>query len=210
MPAAGSQIDVILFDVGGVMLTNGWDHNERAAVLDQFGIVGDARARLEAGHAAPYDALERDLITMDEFLQAAIFTEPRSFTPGEFLEAMKAQSKVIPDNAISVLTEISAAKKFLVGVLNNESRLLHEYRMKKFGIGQHLDIQFSSPYVALRKPEAAIYKRAIDILGCPADRIVFIDDRKGNADAAAASGMRAIQFLGEEQLRHDLKQLDVL
>jgi putative hydrolase of the HAD superfamily len=210
MTASDCQFEVVLFDVGGVMLTNGWDHNERAAVLDQFGIVGDARARLEAGHNAPYDALERDLITMDEFLQAAIFAEPRSFTPAEFLEAMKAQSKVIPDNALSVLAEISSTQDVLVGVLNNESRLLHEYRMETFGIGQYLDVQFASPYVALRKPEPAIYKRAIDILACPAERIIFIDDRKGNADAAAASGMHAIQFLGEEKLRHDLQQIGIL
>jgi putative hydrolase of the HAD superfamily len=210
MPIELPQFAAILFDVGGVMLTNGWDHVERAAVLDSFGIIGADRERLEAHHTAPYDALERDFITIDTFLEQAIFFEPRPFTPAEFLEAMKLQSKLIPDNALGILAEVSASDKWLVGVLNNESRVLHEYRMEKFGIAAYLDVQFSSPYLALRKPEPAIYKRALDILGVPGDRVIFIDDRKGNADAAAAAGMHAIQFLGQENLREHLYQLGIL
>jgi len=95
-------------------------------------------------------------------------------------------------------------------VLNNESRLLHEYRMQKYGIAEHLDVQFSSCYLGMRKPDANIYARALDILGRPAERVIFIDDRKGNADAAAAAGMHAIQFLGEAQLRHELQQIGIL
>ena len=205
-----TRFDVVLFDVGGVLLTNGWDHVERASVLDHFGITGADRDRLEARHSEPYDALERDQITIDEFLQQAIFFEPRSFTPAEFLEAMKQQSQPIPDNAQSVLAEVSASNRWIVGLLNNESRVLHEYRMEKFGIGQFVDVQFSSPYMALRKPEPAIYKRALDILSIPGDRVIFIDDRATNTKAAAAAGMHAIQFLGEAKLRHDLQQLGIL
>jgi putative hydrolase of the HAD superfamily len=111
---------------------------------------------------------------------------------------------------LGILGQLSASDKHLVGLLNNESRLLHEYRMEKYGIRQYLDVQFSSCYLGLRKPEPAIYRRALDILGVPAERVIFIDDRKGNADAAAATGIHAIQFIGEEQLRRDLKQIGIL
>lgn len=204
---SGTQYEVVLFDVGGVMLTNGWDHVERAVVLDQFQLD---RAAFEARHPDPYDALERDTITMHDYLNATVFYEPRSFTPDDFIAAMKLQSKPIPSNALGVLGEVAASDNWLVGLLNNESRLLHEYRMEKYGIEEHLDIQFSSCYLGLRKPDADIYRRALDILGRPADRVIFIDDRKGNADAAAAAGMHAIQFLGEEPLRRDLKQIGIL
>jgi putative hydrolase of the HAD superfamily len=201
------HFEVILFDVGGVFLTNGWDHNERAVVLKQFELDRDA---FEARHAEPYDAWERDTITVDDYLNASVFYEPRSFTLGEFIEAMKAQSVPIPSNAMGILKEIAASSKWLVGVLNNESRLLHEYRMEKFGLKQFLDVQFSSCYLGMRKPDANIYRRAIDILGVPADRILFIDDRAGNAEAARKAGMQASQFLGEDQLRRDLQQLEIL
>ena len=204
------NFDVILFDVGGVMLTNGWDHNERAVVLKQFDLD---RAEFEARHEQPYDAWERDTISVYEYLDAVIFYQPRSFTPDDFIAAMKEQSVPIPANAMGVLKDVAASGNYLVGLLNNESRLLHEYRMEKYGLSQYLDIQLSSCYLGLRKPEPAIYRRALDILGTlgrPANRILFIDDRKGNADAAIAQGMTAIQFTGEDPLRAQLKELEII
>jgi putative hydrolase of the HAD superfamily len=200
------QFDAVLFDVGGGLLTNGWDHNERAELFAQFHLD---KAEFEARHPAPYDALERDTISMSDYLKASIFYEPRSFTEAEFIEAMKGVSVPIPSNAIGILGEIAASEKYLVGVLNNESRLLHEYRMEKYNLAKDLDVQLSSCYLGMRKPDADIYRRAVDIVGRPSSRIIFIDDRKGNADAAAAVGMHAIQFLGEDKLRFDLQQLGV-
>jgi putative hydrolase of the HAD superfamily len=199
--------DAVLFDVGGVLLTNGWDHNERAVLFEQFHLD---KATFEARHPKPYDALERDTISMSDYLKATIFYEPRSFTEAEFIEAMKLVSVPIRSNAIGILGEIAASDSYLVGVLNNESRLLHEYRMEKYNLAQYLDVQLSSCYLGMRKPDADIYRRAVDIVGRPAGRIVFIDDRKGNCDAAAATGMQAIQFLGEEKLRSDLQQIGIL
>lgn len=205
LPSA--QFSAVLFDVGGVLLTNGWDHHERAAVLARFGLDKDA---FEARHPKPYDALERDAISMLDYLNATVFYEPRSFTPEDFIAAMKEVSVPIASNGIGVLEEIAASNRWLVGVLNNESRLLHEYRMEKYDLKQHLAVQFSSCYLALRKPEPAIYKRALDILGLPGERVIFIDDRKENADAAASVGMHAIQFQDEAQLRFDLQQIGIL
>lgn len=202
-----SQFSAVLFDVGGVMLTNGWDHKERAVVLAQFGLDKDT---FEARHPEPYDALERDTISMLDYLNATIFYEPRSFTPDDFIAAMKDVSVPIPSNAIGILGEIAASNRWIVGLLNNESRLLHEYRMEKYDLKQHLDVQLSSCYLALRKPEPAIYKRALDILGLPGERVIFIDDRKENADAAASVGMHAIQYHDEAQLRFELQQLGIL
>jgi putative hydrolase of the HAD superfamily len=98
----------------------------------------------------------------------------------------------------------------MVGLLNNESRTLHEYRMKQFGIARHLKVQFSSCYLGLRKPEPTIYLRALDILGCKPERVIFIDDRATNTAAASALGIQAIQFLGEAPLRATLKELGIL
>ena len=69
--------DVILFDVGGVLLTNGWDHGERAAAAAKFGL--DA-LELEARNAKVYSAWERDEIDHYKYLDAAVFYEARSFS----------------------------------------------------------------------------------------------------------------------------------
>ncbi len=205
--ASPSNFDVILFDVGGVMLTNGWDHNERAQVLQHFNLD---RAEFESRHEQPNDAWERDALTIYGYLDVTVFYQPRSFSHEDFIEIMKAQSVPIPSNAMPVLKDLANSSKYLVGTLNNESRELHEYRMATFGLNPCLDVQLCSAYVGMRKPDTDIYRRAIDILGVPASRIIFIDDRKGNADAATAQGMHAIQFTGEDSLRAKLKELEIL
>jgi putative hydrolase of the HAD superfamily len=207
MSSSSPAFDAILFDVGGVMLTNGWDHHERKAVIDSFNLD---LAAFESRHEKPNDAWERDTITISGYLKETIFYEPRGFTEADFLEAMKAVSVPIPATAIPVVRDLAESGKYLVGTLNNESRYLHEYRMEKYGIAPYLDFQLCSAYVGMRKPDADIYRRAIDIVGRPAARILFIDDRAGNADATCSAGMAAIQFHSEEQLRTELQRLEIL
>ena len=203
-----TSFDAILFDVGGVFLTNGWDHNERAAVIAQFKLNREA---FESRHPDPNDAWERDTISIEQYLDATIFYEPRSFTPADFIEAMKAQSvPLAPSNAISVLHDLAASGKYLLGLLNNESRALHEYRIATYGLTPSLNLQLASCFIGMRKPDAEIYRRAIDVVGRPANRILFIDDRAHNAEAARSAGMAAIQFHSEEQLRAELRELQVL
>ncbi len=199
--------DVILFDVGGVLLTNGWDHRERALVLDQFHLD---RAAFEALHPAPYSAWESGLISVGEYLDAPVFHEPRAFTPGQFFSAMVAQSAPLPDGAMGILTELSASNHCLLGALNNEARETNEYRFTHFGLRARFRVSLSSCYLGLRKPDQAIYRRALDILGRPAERILFIDDREENAASAAAAGMKAIRFQGAGGLRRELVNLGVL
>jgi putative hydrolase of the HAD superfamily len=199
--------DVILFDVGGVLLTNGWDHRERAVIVEQFHLDPSA---LESHHAKAFEPWERGEITLDEYLDAAVFYEPRSFTHEEFFAAICAQSKELPDGAICVLKEVAASHKCMVGSLNNEARETHEFRMKKFGLREYLEFTFTSCYMGLRKPNPNIYGRALGILGKPAERSLFIDDRLENVAAAAAVGMKAIRFTGADELRCDLQALEVL
>jgi len=199
--------DVILFDVGGVLLTNGWDHRERAAVLNHFQLDIPS---FEARHPEPNDAWERDAISVREYLDATVFYEPRRFSHEEFLDAVCEQSQLLPNGGLGILEELAASDKCMLGVLNNEARATNDYRFRQFGLWQYVQVAFSSCYVGLRKPGPAIYRRALDILGKPADRVLFIDDRAENAAAAAASGMKTICFDGADALRRELTQLEVL
>jgi putative hydrolase of the HAD superfamily len=198
--------DVILFDVGGVLLTNGWDHRERAAVLAQFQLDP---ATFEERHARVNDAWERDEISVEEYLDATVFYEPRSFSSEDFLSAICEQSAELPNGGLGILAELAASGNCIVGALNNEARVTNEYRFRTFGLRQYFEVSFSSCYVGLRKPHPAIYLRALDILGLPAARVLFIDDRQENASAAASVGMKSIRFDGADALRRDLELLGV-
>jgi putative hydrolase of the HAD superfamily len=199
--------DVILFDVGGVLLTNGWDHRERAAAMEYFHLDP---AAFEARHVAPYDAWERGAIAMKAYLDATVFYEPRAFSQDEFFAFMLAQSKLLTDGALGILAELAASDRCLLGALNNEARETNEYRFEKFGLRAHFKVAMSSCYLGLRKPDLAIYRRALDILGRPAERILFIDDREENVAAARVAGMNAIRFEGAGQLRRELVSLGVI
>lgn len=199
--------DVILFDVGGVLLTNGWDHCERALVLDRFELD---QADFEARHAETYNSWESGAILLQEYLDATVFYEPRSFSPDVFFAAICAQSRPQPDGALETLQALAASDKCMLGALNNEAREPNEYRFETFGLRKYLSLALSSCYLGLRKPSPAIYRRALDILGRPSQRILFIDDRMENAAAATKAGMTAIQFKGAEQLRTELARLGVL
>jgi len=199
--------DVILFDIGGVLLSNGWDHNERARVLDHFHLD---RAAFEARHPDPYAAWERGAITIEAYLDATVFYEPRTFTFDDFFTVMLTQSKPLPDGALGILHQLAASGQCMLGALNNEARETNEYRFHHFGLRKLFQVALSSCYLGLRKPEPAIYHRALDILVKPAQRILFIDDRSGNVAAAEAAGMKAILFKGASALHHDLTNLGVL
>jgi len=199
--------DVILFDVGGVLLTNGWDHRERALVVNQFNLN---LAEFEARHGTHYGAWERDSINVWAYLDLTVFYEPRSFSQREFFDAMCAQSVELKDGALGVLHEVATTCNCIVGALNNEARETNDFRFEKFGLRDLFDVALSSCYLGLRKPEAAIYKRALDILGRPAERVLFIDDRAENVAGATGVGMKGIVFKGAAELRSELVDLGVL
>jgi|SRR5580698_473190 putative hydrolase of the HAD superfamily len=199
--------DVILFDVGGVLLTNGWDHGERADTMAHFHLD---RPTFEARHTANYDAWERGAIPMKTYLDATVFYEPRDFSQDDFFAYMLGQSKILPDSGLGILGELAASDKCMVGALNNEARETNEYRFEKFGLRRNFEVALSSCYLGLRKPDVAIYKRALDILGRPGERVLFIDDREENVAGALAAGMKGIRFQGAESLRRELVSLRVI
>jgi len=199
--------DAILFDVGGVLLTNSWDTRERAAAVENFHLDNEV---FEARHQAAYDGWERGAISGKAYLNAVVFYEPRDFPRGEFFAFMLAQSQLLPGGALPILEQLSASNHYLLGALNNEARETNAHRFSRFGLRQYFKVAFSSCYMGFRKPEPAMYHRAIDILGCTPQRILFIDDREENVAGAAAAGIKAIRFRGAEELGAELAVLGVL
>lgn len=203
--AVGS-IRTLFWDCGGVLLTNGWDHHERAAVLEQFSLDS---AAFEQRHPEANDAWEKGDISAEEYLQRTVFYAPRSFTTQQFVSAMQAQSIVLFKENLQIVAELAASKKYTISLLNNEARELNDYRIRTFGLRRYFSSFFSSCYVGLRKPGVAIFQRALDILQCDPGEALFIDDRKTNADAAASIGMHAIQMQTPAQLREELTRLGI-
>lgn len=206
MPSASSKIRAIYWDIGGVLLTNGWDHEERARVLAQFSIP---REEYESRHEEANDRWEKGELTDEEFLKDTVFFKPRSFTPADFIEAVRAQSKWLPSGAKDVIAALRRRNALKMAMLNNESGPLNDYRIATFGLAAYFDGFFSSAYIGMRKPDPRMFRAGTEMLHLKPEECAFVDDRENNCAAAAQVGMRAIQYRGEEALREALGALGV-
>ena len=202
-----AEISTILWDVGGVLLTNGWDQIERAAVLEHFGLDFDL---IEPRHQFANDSWEKGLMTGEQYLQHTIFFEARPFTPADFLQQMKQRSVLLPQGAMRILQELAASEELELGMLNNEARELSDYRIDRFELGRYFDVFLSSCYLGLRKPDPKIFTLALDVLQRDPEEVAFIDDRQHNCDAAAALGIHAIRYQDEAQCVRALEQLGLM
>jgi len=199
-----AEISTVLFDVGGVLLTNGWDRTARSAVLEQFALES---AAFEHRHEIANDAWEKGLMSAEQYLLQTVFYEPRPFTPGAFLQAMMERSRLLPHGAMRILQELAASEEVELAILNNESRELNDYRIERFELGRYFDVFLSSCYLGLRKPDPKIFELALDVLQRDAEEVAFIDDRPGNCSAAEALGIHAIQYQDESQCVQALERL---
>src|SRR5580700_2453030 len=199
-----AEISTLLWDVGGVLLTNGWDRTERAAVLEQFALDG---AAFEQRHEIANDAWEKGLMTAEQYLLQTVFYEPRPFTPGVFLQAMKERSLLLPHGALRILQELAESEEVELAILNNEARELNDYRIERFEFGRYFDVFLSSCYLGLRKPDPKIFELALDVLQRDPEEVAFIDDRPGNCEAADALGIHAIRYQDEAQCVQALERL---
>ena len=198
-----SEIHAIFWDVGGVLLTNAWDHTERAAALEHFRLD---EKEFHGRHEMVVSSFEHGEISLDEYLDRTIFYRSRSFTREEFRDYMLSLSRPMTD-VLTFARDLAASGKYFMGTINNESRELNLHRIKKFGLRDIFRVFVSSCFVGLRKPESGIYRLALEITQINPEECCFIDDRALNLECAARLGMRTIQMQTLEQLRGDLGKL---
>lgn len=190
-----SKIKVIFLDIGGVLLTNGWGHISRQNAARHFGFDYD---EMNVLHHFIYNVFEIGSISLDEYLDIAVFHHPRDFTKSEFKEFMYAQSVELPD----MLPWLKTWKKQIelpVFALSNESRELNDYRIKKFNLHELFDGFFSSCYVGIRKPDPRIFQQAMQIVQVEPQECIYFDDRLMLANTAKKLGMNGIHHEGFEK-----------
>jgi len=164
------DIKVLFFDVGGVLLSNGWDRRARRAACEEFGLDWED---FQDRHEFVADAFERGDMDLETYLERTIFHRERPFSQGDFVEFMRARSQPNPES-LQVLAELSASGECLLATLNNESRELNEFRIDKYRLQDHFLLFLSSCYLGVRKPEPEIYKMAVDIVQQPAENCALV------------------------------------
>ena len=197
------QLTHIFFDIGGVLGSNGWDREQRERAVQRFDLNADD---FQWRHEEVMGEWEEGRITLDEYLDIAVFHTSRSFSREEFVEFMYSQS--VPDEAtIAIARLLSRQAVYTLMTLNNEAEELNVYRIEKFGISQIFEAFLSSCWLGVRKPIRRFYSRGLGIAHANAATSLFIDDRPQNLIPASTLGMNVIHFKSAAELRSDLERL---
>ena len=166
-------ITTLFLDIGGVLLTAGWDRTARKNTYTHFKLDHDV---MEDRHHITVETFELGKITIDEYLERVVFCDLQNFASEDFKEFMFAQSSAYPE-MISLIIELKKVHSLKVVIVSNESRELNEYRAKKFRLNELADCFISSSFVRIRKPDTDIFKLALDISQAAPQQIVYIDDQ---------------------------------
>jgi putative hydrolase of the HAD superfamily len=186
--AISARVTALFLDVGGVMLTNGWDRKSREAAAKKFNLDLD---ELNDRHRMTFDTYESGKLSLDEYLQRSVFYTDRPFTLEQFRSFMFAQSIAYPE-MIDLIKGLKARYGLKIAVVNNEGRELNEHRIRTFYLNEFVDFFISSCFVHFRKPDADIWKIALDIAQVPREEVVYIDDRPMFVQVAEGLGLKGI------------------
>ena len=186
--STSAPVTALFLDIGGVMLTNGWDRKAREAAAKKFSLDLD---ELNDRHRMTFDTYEAGKLSLDEYLDRTVFCRQQPFTIDDFRSFMYAQSAPYQE-MIDLVKALKARHKLKIAVVNNEGRELNEHRIKTFRLNEFVDFFISSCFVHFRKPDHDIWKVALDIAQVPKEDVVYIDDRAMFVQVAQGLGLRGI------------------
>ena len=196
-------ISCVFVDVGGVLLTNGWDHHARKRAATTFKLDW---TELEDRHRLSFDTYELGKLSLETYLQRVVFYRKRSFTRPQFRRFMFDQSEPFPE-MLEMMARIKARHALKIVVLSNEGREINDYRIRTFKLDAFVDAFISSCFVHLRKPDEDIFKLALDIAQTPSRQIVYIENTPLFVQVAENIGIRSILHTDFESTRDALASL---
>jgi len=195
-----AEVTAVFWDVGGVILSNGWDRASRAEAAEKFGLDWED---FQDRHDLANPAFDTGRITLDTYLDRTVFYRKRPFTRDDFKAFIFSQSQEFPESR-AVLAQVAKSGKYFLATINNEPLELNLLRIEKFDLRREFEAFFSSCFVRLRKPEEGIYRLALEVTQRRPEECLFIDDRALNLDCARQLGMRTVHFQNAAQLRQEL------
>ena len=188
-------ITTLFVDVGGVLLTNGWDHLARRRAARHFNLNW---AEMDQRHRLVFETHEEGKLSFEEYLGWVVFFDKRRpFTRNQFRNFMFAQSKPYP-KMLSLIGQLKAQHDLKVVVISNESREVNAYRIRTFRLDRLVDAFISSCFVGMRKPDVEIFRLALDLAQTTPASAVFIDNTPMFVQIAERLGMRSILHVDYE------------
>lgn len=193
-------IRAIIWDLGGVILrTEDWTYREKLAAR-----LNMSRPELELLVFNGESGVQAQLGKIDVNQHWENLRRQFNLTAEEmdkFIEEFWAGDRL---DELMVNTIRSFKGRYKTGLLSNAFSDLRRVITEVWKIPDVFDHMIISAEVGLLKPDAAIYRLALDTLGVEAQEAIFLDDFKHNIVGAQAVGMHGIQFLDPGQAFDEL------
>jgi len=186
-----TRITTLFVDVGGVLLTNGWDHVARKRAATHFKLNW---TEMDQRHRLVFETHEEGRLSFEEYLGWVVFSEKRPFTRSQFRDFMFAQSKAYPQ-MLGLVARLKAQHGMKIVVISNESREVNAHRIRTFGLDKLVDTFISSCFVGMRKPDAEIFRLAIDLAQTATEGVLFIDNTPMFVQIAERLGMQGLHHV---------------
>ncbi len=198
-----SLINTLFLDIGGVLLTNGWDGDARLRACEKFHL---SHGEVSDRHHLTFDTYEEGKLSLDEYLNRVVFYRQQTFTIQEFKSFMFDQSRPI-EPMIGLIRGLKTHYGLKTVAVSNEGRELTEYRIKEFRLYEFIDAFVCSCFVHFRKPDADMYRIALDISQVRPEEVAYLDDRKLFVEVAQSLRIQGIHHTGYESTVAVLKDM---
>jgi HAD superfamily hydrolase (TIGR01509 family) len=200
-----APFDVILFDLGGVLIElAGVDRmlelcNHAFSVDELWArwLASEGVRQFESGRTGP-----------DEFGAAMLGEFGLPIAAAQFLEEFTTWPKGVFPGSFELLEQLAAS--YRLACLSNTNALHWPRVCDEMGLARYFETAFASHLVGMLKPDIEIFQHVVQQLGCPPARILFLDDNQLNVASAQAAGMVARRVAGLAEVRVALAELGVL
>ena len=194
--------NVLFLDIGGVLLSNGWGKESRLNAAQRFGLEFE---EMNERHNLIFNLFETGKISLDEYLETAVFNRPRNFSMAEFKDFMFKQSKELPD-FLPWLYKWKKTSGLRIISIHNEGKELNDYRVNKFGLTDCFDAFISSCETGMSKPNRGIYELALAVAYTPPENCLYFDDTLVHIEAASKMGIKAFHHQSFEETKKILEE----
>ena len=189
---SGADIKALFLDIGGVLLTNGWDRSMRRRAAETFHLD---QADTDERHHLTFDTFEAGKLSLDEYLNRTIFFQERPFSREDFKAFMFSQSQPHSE-MITLVRALKKRYRLKIAVVSNEGRELTLHRIQKFSLAEFVDFFVVSCFVHFRKPDTDIFRMALDLAQVPTEQVIYVEDRLMFIEVARGLGIRGVHHTG--------------
>ncbi len=191
----------LIFDLGKVLIPFDFQRGYRA--LEEFcphTAVEIRRRIIASGLVTPF---ETGLIEPPDFVTRLTTALDLTTNYAGFCRAWSSifYGQLIPDRVLE-----SLAARYRLVLLSNTNAIHFEMVRESYPLLRHFHDMVLSYEVRLMKPDARIYRAAMERAGCKAEECFYTDDIAENVEAGRREGMDSVLFQTAEQLEKEMRE----